>query len=245
MPLRLHELRPRNNPFWNANHRYFGARMRILGFPLAVMIAATTLSAGERRVLHGHVPQAVARLQPAASLPGARPLGLAFTLPLRNREALIALLEQLYDPASPPYRQYLTPEQFTQRFGPTETDYQKAIAFARSHGLTVSGIHPNRLVLDVRGSAAKIEEAFQVRMQVYRHLKEDRTFYSPDAAPSLDADVPLQAISGLDNFVLPHPMNLKMAPPLLPAGSGGQDVRAYATGSGPRGDFMGNDFRAA
>jgi hypothetical protein len=219
--------------------------MKIGVVPLAVMIAATSLPAAQRKVLQGHVPQAVTRLQPAAPLPGTQPLELALTLPLRNREALATLLQELYDPASPNYRHYLTPEQFTQRFGPTEANYQKLIGFARAHGLTVSGTHPNRLVLDVRGPVANIEEAFRVRMRNYRHPKEDRTFYSPDAEPSVDPDVLLQAISGLDNFVLPHPINLQMAPLVQPADSTLQEVRAYATGSGPGGDFMGNDFRAA
>ena len=219
--------------------------MKIGVVPLAVMIAATSLQAAQRKVLQGHVPQAVARLQPAAPLPGTQPLELALTLPLRNRDALATLLQALYDPTSSNYRQYLTPEQFTQRFGPTEADYEKLIGFARAHGLSVSGTHPNRLVLDLRGPVSNIEEAFQVRMRVYRHPKEDRTFYSPDVEPSVDADVPLQAISGLDNYILPHPVNLKMAPSVQPADGGAQEIRAYATGSGPGGDFMGNDFRAA
>jgi len=219
--------------------------MKVCVISLAAMIAAITLQAAERTVLNGHVPKAVARLQPGAPLPAAQPLKLALTLPLRNREALTSLLQQLYDPASPIYRQYLTPKEFTQRFGPTEADYQKVVGFARAHGLTVTGTHPNRLVLDVRGPVSSVEEAFQVRMRTYKHPQENRTFYSPDADPSVDADVPLQAISGLDNFVLPHPMNLRIAPLVQPTDSGAREVRAYATGSGPGGDFMGNDFRAA
>ena len=52
---------------------------------------------------------------------------LAIGLPLRNQEALTNLLQQLYDPSSPNYRHYLTPEEFTAQFGPTEQDYQKVI----------------------------------------------------------------------------------------------------------------------
>ena len=38
----------------------------------------------------------------------------------------------------PNYHHYLTPEQFTERFGPTEQDYQAVIAFAKANGLTVT-----------------------------------------------------------------------------------------------------------
>jgi hypothetical protein len=233
--------------------------MQIRFFVLALMLIGLPLPAAERKILQGHVPLKEARSRPLAPLPGSQNLELALTLPLRNTEALTNLLQQLYDPASPLYRKYLTPEQFTERFGPTERDYQKVITFARSHGLTVSGTHPNRAVLDVRGPVAKMEEAFQMRMWTYRHPSESRTFFSPDAEPSVDPDLPIEAISGLNNFVLPHPMNLKRAPlpqPATPApafstrsvhpgNAEPPEVRSYATGSGPGGNFIGNDFRAA
>ena len=75
-------------------------------------------------------------------------------LPLRNREGLTNLLRQIYDPASPNYRRYLTAKQFAEQFGPTEGDYAAVIAFATSNGLEVTSTHPNRTLLDVRGSAA-------------------------------------------------------------------------------------------
>src|SRR5947207_779153 len=74
--------------------------------------------AAERQVLHGHVPAAAARAQPRQRLSAAKRLDLSISLPLRNRGALTSLLGQIYDPASPNYRQYLTAEQFAQRFGP-------------------------------------------------------------------------------------------------------------------------------
>ena len=87
-------------------------------------------------------------------------LNLAIGLPLRNEQALDDLLQQIYDPASPNFRHYLTPEQFTEQFGPTEQDYQAVIDFAKANGLTVTGTHPNRVVLDVSGSVADIERVF-------------------------------------------------------------------------------------
>ncbi len=60
-------------------------------------------------------------------------------LPLRNKEALTNLLHELYDPASPNYRQFLTPEQFAEQFGPSEADYQAVIAFANAQGFDGHG----------------------------------------------------------------------------------------------------------
>ena len=193
-----------------------------------------------RQILGGHVPQAVKNLnlQLVDREPGSKRLQLAIGLPLRNQEALNTLLEEIYDPASPYFRHYLTPEQFTELFGPTEQDYEAIIAFAKANGFTVTATHPNRVVLDVEGAVADIERTLHVTMGVYQHPEEARTFYAPDVEPSLDLAVSIVHIGGLDNFELPHP-NHKLRP---------VDQAANATpnfGSGPGGTYRGSDFRAA
>ena len=206
-----------------------------------LMAFGLALSAGaaERQKLHGrHVPAAVARLAPVGSAPASQRLNLAIGLPLRNQRELDSLLQQIYDPASPNYRRYFTPEQFTERFGPTEGDYQAVMDFAKASGLTVTVTHPNRVVLDVAGAIPDIEKAFQVTLRVYPHPTEGRTFYAPDVEPSVDLAVPILHISGLDDYALPRPNSVKR-----PAGAS-----ANATpnsGSGPSGTYRGSDFRAA
>ena len=192
-----------------------------------------------RQMLHGHVPGVVAHLQSIGELPASQRLNLAIGLPLRNQTELDVFLQQLYDPASPNYHRYLTPEQFTEKFGPTEEDYQKVIAFAQANGLTVTTTHGNRVLLDVSGSVADIEKALHLTMRLYQHPKEKRAFYSPDTEPSVDLDVPVADISGLNNYELPHPKNVKF---------NSSNLIAHATsklGSGPGGNYVGNDFRAA
>jgi uncharacterized repeat protein (TIGR03803 family) len=202
--------------------------------------AGRAARAAETQTLSGHVPAVVRHLQSRERLSSTKRLDLVFGLRLRNREALDGLLHDLYDPASPRYHRYLTPSQFAEQFGPTPQDYATVVAFAKANGLTVTGTHPNRTLLDVSGTVADIEKALRVRMQVYQHPAEARTFYAPDAEPSLDLSVPLLMVGGLDNFSLPRPAGLRLTP--LAKSSG--PVPAVA-GSGPRGFLMGRDFRAA
>ena len=171
-------------------------------------------------------------------LPGSGRLSLALTLRLRNQQELQSLLHELYDPASPNYRQFLTVQQFTERFGPTTDDYEKVAGFAQSYGLTVTHTAPNRLVLDVSGTVADIERAFQVTMQLYQHPTEPRTYYAPNEEPSVDLGVPVQGVSGLNNFSPPHPISLRRVQ------VDETDISNY-TGSGPNGMFLGSDIRAA
>ncbi len=221
--------------------RLFGGRFIAIACAVVLLPFAARAQSPERRFLHNHVPRVVERLhlQPVRRLSPEKCLNLAIGLPLRNQQALNNLLQQIYDPASPNYRHYLTPEQFTEQFGPTEQDYQAVIAFMESKGLTVTGKHPNRVVLDVSGPVADIEKAFHVTMQVYQHPTEARTFYAPDVEPSVDLTVPILHISGLDNFIVPRPMSLKVTP------LNNLTRITPASGSGPGGSYRGNDFRAA
>ena len=178
-------------------------------------------------------------------------MNLAFSLPLRNQGALTALLSQLQDPASPNYHKYLTPAQFTAQFGPTEADYGAVIAFAKAQHLNVTNQHPNRVVLDVQGKVSDIEQALHVHLRTYKHPTEAREFYAPDTRPTVELDVPLIQISGLDNYELPQPhLRINSVGVVAPNGAGPTNgVHTLAatpnSGSGPGGVYMGNDFRTA
>jgi uncharacterized repeat protein (TIGR01451 family) len=185
--------------------------------------------------LSGHVPAVVSRLQPAGLLPATTNLHLAIGLPLRNQAALTSLLREVYDPSSPNYHHYLTPDEFTAQFGPTEQDYQKVVDFAGANGLSVDKTHPNRMLLDVSGKVADIQKALHITMHTYHHPTENRVFFSPDTEPTVDATLPILNVSGLNNYLPPHPMFHKIS------ASSAQP----ANGSGPGGGYMGSDFRNA
>jgi len=192
-----------------------------------------------RKPLRGHVPAVVTHLQATGRLSASTRLPLAIGLPLRNRGALTNLLLGIYDPASTNHHRYLTPEQFTTMFGPTEQDYQTAIAFARANGMTVTGTHRNRMLLDVEAPAGDIERAFQVTMRRYPHPTEARPFYAPDVEPSVEQNLPILDVSGLSDYAVPRPLSRRTTP---------LDTTMTATpasGSAPGGAYMGNDFRAA
>lgn len=129
---------------------------------VAMLPWINTAHAQGRRRLPSRVSKIAARLKPIESLPSTNRLRLVIGLPFRNPEALTNLLEQLYDPGSPQFRQWLTPEEFNSEFGPTKADYAKVIHFAQAHGLTVTGTHSNRVLLDVIGPVGAVERAFQV-----------------------------------------------------------------------------------
>jgi len=209
-----------------------------------VVLLVTSLAMGQGELhatLTKHIPEAVSsgRAPMVGRLPATQRLSLAVSLPLRNENGLDELLRQIYNPLSAEYRQYLSVEEFTRRFGPSQSDYAEVISFARANGLKVVDIAANRMVVDVEGTAGDIEAAFHTNLNLYRHPVEDREFYAPDREPSTDLNAPVLHISGLDNFSLPHAKNIRGSEQPRGLGSGKN------SGSGPGGDFVGSDLRAA
>ena len=213
-----------------------GFFLRIVALLLFVNVVCQAQSPS---LLTRHVRQETrnGQARPIGALAPTQTMRLVLVLPLRNEGALQNFLKELYDPSSPFYRQFLTVEEFTARYGPTHEDYVAAIRFAEAHGLTVVGTSPNRLNLDVQGSVANIEKAFSVKMGVYMHPTENRTFYSPDREPTVNLPFRLWRIAGLENFSIPHPAGLHRRNALTKPSA--------TTGSGPSASFLGSDMRAA
>jgi Pro-kumamolisin, activation domain len=127
-------------------------------------------------------------------------------------------------------------QEFTDQFGPTQADVDAVVHFAQANGMTVTRTTANRMVVDVRASVASIEKAFHVTMGVYQDTKENRTFYAVDREPTAALSVQLWHIAGLDNYSPPRPL-LRFAPK--------SNVHTDQTGSGPGGQYLGSDMRAA
>jgi subtilase family serine protease len=205
--------------------------------------AATAPAA--QRTLSGSVPPVLARLAlvPVSGLPSTNILNLAISLPVRDQAGLDLLLRQISDPASSNYQKYLTTAQFAAQFGASEQDYQAVVDFVQARGLTVTATHPNRLVLEVSGTAATVEAAFQIELKVFNHPTEARKFFAPTTEPVVSASLPILSIVGLENYYLPHSRMI----PIRPASSSNQnnDIKPNV-GSAPDGQsYMGSDFRKA
>jgi kumamolisin len=121
----------------------------ILFVTLCLLLSACTAipASAQLQQLKGHVPDIVKNGQaPLVSiLPTSQKMHLSIVLPIRNKTVFDQLLRDMYNPASPKYRQFLAPEQFAQQFSPAQSDYQKVIDFARSNGFTVTNTPPNRM----------------------------------------------------------------------------------------------------
>lgn len=170
---------------------------------LAAAIVCLTLGSNaaeqHKQVVAYKVPDAPV----TGAVPGTTIIHLAIGLPPRDADGLRILANAVSNPKNPQFRHFLTLKQLTDKFGPAAGDYQSLVTWAQTNKLAVESQYSHRLLLTVKGEAADIERALGVKLG-YAKRPDGTTFYKPDRAPSLDLDVKVSHISGLDSLFVPR-----------------------------------------
>jgi subtilase family serine protease len=215
----------------------------------AVLLLSTIPGQAQPQLLSTrHVRDAVinGQAQLVGKLPATQTLLFDIALPLRDRAGAQNFVQEVHDPASPSFHQFLTPQEFTARFGPSQEDWDALVAFAKASGFQIISGTRDARDLRLTGTVANIEKAFHVTLGVYQDLTEDRTFFAVDREPTVDLPFQIWHITGLDNDSKPHPMYVKKSDYAKAHGIDPDKVVSHATtGSGPSASFLGSDMRAA
>jgi kumamolisin len=150
-------------------------------------------------------------------VPGARVVGpndpqeqIQVTIRVRSRassgdlEKAVAALG-----ATPPrQRTYLTPAQFTARYGANQKDMEKVARFARDHHLTVVRSDLDQRTMLISGTAAQFSSAFQVKLVRYTSPQGDyRGRLGPLHIPD-DLQGIIEGVFGLDNRQQARPRSM-------------------------------------
>jgi uncharacterized protein (TIGR03437 family) len=112
------------------------------------------------------------------------------------------LLRQQQDPSSPSYRQWLTPEQYANRFGPSASDVAKIADWLQSQGFVVSNTARSRTWITFSGTAEQARKAFHT--EIHRYNVNGEIHYANATDPSIPAalsDV-VAGFRGLNDFHL-------------------------------------------
>jgi kumamolisin len=213
----------------------------------AVVLVLITDSSAQSVRTH-HIRDAVRNGQAKAygRLPSNQVLQLDLVLPLRDPAGLKSFLSDIYNPSSPNFRHFISPAEFTAKFGPTQDDYDTVVRFAKTYGLQVVGGSRDGMEVQVKGSVANIEAALHVNMRTYEHPTEGRAFFGPDREPTMDLPFSLWHVSGLDNYSIPRSLRVSKDEYAQAHGIRPDQVVSHATtGSGPSASFLGSDMRFA
>src|SRR5262249_1536847 len=94
------------------------------------------------------------------------------TLMLKATPAQQAALEQLLaeqqDPSSPNYHNWLTPEEYGDRFGVSQNDIEKIVSWLQAEGFAVDQVARGRDWIEFTGTAAQVQKTFRTAIHHYR-----------------------------------------------------------------------------
>lgn len=110
------------------------------------------------------------------------------------------LLAAQQTPGSPSYHQWLTPEQYAERFGVSQADINTISAWLQSQGLKVLRVARGRNAITFSGTAAQVESAFHIELHSY--LVNGETHFANTSDPSIPAAFQgiVSGVRGLNDF---------------------------------------------
>ncbi|HEY6924212.1 MAG TPA: protease pro-enzyme activation domain-containing protein, partial [Steroidobacteraceae bacterium] len=139
------------------------------------------------------------------------PVTLTVAMKLAHFDELEGLLNSVHTKGDPHYRHFLTTQEFTARFGPTEDAVKRVTQHLRAAGFTVAQTTPSHL--SVTGSISAIEREFGVSLHTFQVAATADSpayrFRAPAAAAQVAPEIAndVEAVVGLDNRPRLRPMN--------------------------------------
>ncbi|MBV8620391.1 MAG: S8/S53 family peptidase [Curvibacter sp.] len=141
--------------------------------PTVSRLAGNTLALTRTSTRLGTVPVGTPMQHITLALQGTR----------EKRLLLERFLQAQQDPTSPQYHQWLTPQQFGQRFGPTSDEVARVSNWLQAQGFTIDSVAASGLWINFSGQAGQVQQAFQTSLGQY--LVNGQTVIANDQDPSV------------------------------------------------------------
>ncbi|WP_394939798.1 protease pro-enzyme activation domain-containing protein [Psychromicrobium sp. YIM B11713] len=167
----------------------------------------------------------------------------------RDPQGLNQLLSNLSNPSSPDYRKYLTPQEYSARFGPTQQSVDQVVKFLESHGLQVNSIATGKQSISATGTNAQLSSAFATNLALYQDPETTGTFVGAEGAVKLPSSVAtlVTNVAGLTDERAPFKPASRPSPDATGKTAQAKTLAPKSTdqGSGPKGGFTPAELRKA
>ncbi len=170
--------------------------------------AGASADPGARVTVPGTVPAWAQPAQATGSVAGSDPVSFTVALPLRDAAGADRLAQDLSNPNSASYGNYLTPAQFNARFAPTDAAVARVKGFLAGQGISVTGVAQGNRWVSATGTAAQVNKAFGTVLKTYAY--DGRRLHAPSTAVSVPSSVAADVaqVTGLDDGAqLRHPFH--------------------------------------
>lgn len=136
-----------------------------------------------------------------------------------QEQALTKFVDELQTVGSPNYHNWITAQEFGQRFGLAPQDLATITGWLESHGFTINVVYPSGMMIDFSGNAGQVRQAFgtEIHSLDVNGVMHFANFSDPKIPAALAPAV--AGIVSLHNF-LPHAMH-KMRPNYTFTGTNG------------------------
>ena len=216
-----------------STHTYFDPRkaaiksssilllISLFGFAAARPLFADSLTAVPATAYYPTAPQK--HLLPASSLDQQQLLSINFALK-GDDDGLNEFTREQYDPASPNYQKWITPEEFGDRFGASAEEIALVERWANANGLKITYIAKGRRLITAVATMAVVQKALSTTLGAYERtgaeqdasgaVSAEDVLFAPKTSPLLPSAVAevVSSIGGLTNASFMKPMLRRLAP---------------------------------
>jgi len=185
-----------------------------VGLSSGIVSSAFGQTATQFTTLNMEVPPATKTAVLKGHANPTQPVHLAITLQFPNPGAVQAFVDSVSNPKSASYGQFITPQEFGQKFGQPAAKVQAVVNYLTSQGLKIKLTGANNLSILADGTVAQAEKAFNTTINKYHsnNPKEPGRidFYAnaePLMLPNTLTPYVLN-VSGVENYTKPFPRAL-------------------------------------
>ena len=148
-------------------------------------------------VLRGNVYPLARAAFDRGPVPASMSMGRMFLVLKRSpaqETAMETFLAQQLDKASANYHNWLTPEQFGERYGTPQADIDQVTNWLESHGFQVTGASHGHGIIEFSGNAGQVEQTFHTAIHNYQVNGQEHFANATD--PSIPAAL-VPAVNGV------------------------------------------------
>jgi subtilase family serine protease len=146
-----------------------GSGALVVSVMAAVVPAAASASPTPDRVaLRGSLTPTVERSHPAGKVAGTSSVSFDLVMSLRNAPGAQKFVREVSSPGSKLFHHYLSDAKWESRFGPTKGEVARAESWLRSQGIKVVSVPKDRLIIQARGTASRVEKAFGTKLGMFK-----------------------------------------------------------------------------
>lgn len=156
-------------------------------------------------------------------------VSLRVTLEPRDRNDLEAFILATSTPGDPNFRQFLSPSEFEDRFGPTADTRSRVLRYFQSFGVRAHFVGSSHMVLSISGSARDVAAVFRTHFDVV--TRASHRGYIAAAASFLPSDIAsvVAGVTGLSSLPRAHSHAQPLVRPALAAPSACSAASTAAT----------------